>query len=207
MRVLSAGCHGLLIEVEDAAAVGRWDAALRRCAGRHELTVTDIVPGARTVLLDGLADVEAARRLVGTLRPAETASTAAGDVGLEVVWDGPDLGDVAGQWAVAEPAVVEELTRNTLRVAFCGFAPGFAYLTGLPAGRSVARRRSPRTAVPAGSVGLAGPYAGIYPRSSPGGWQLVGRTSAVLFDADRDPPALLAPGTVVRLSTAGGSAP
>lgn len=207
MRVLSAGAHALLIEVGDVAAVGRWDAALRRCRERRDLAVTDIVPGARTVLLDGLVDIAAARRLVGTLRPTETARTAAGDVDLEVVWDGPDLADVAEQWGMGEPAVVEVLTRSTFSVAFCGFALGFAYLAGLPGGRTVARRRSPRTAVPAGSVGLAGQYAGIYPRSSPGGWQLVGRTSAVLFDTERDPPALLSPGTVVRLVTADGPAP
>lgn len=87
------------------------------------------------------------------------------------------------------------------RVAFCGFAPGFGYLTGLP--REVPRRVTPRTAVPAGSVALAGPYTGVYPRSSPGGWQLIGTTDAVLWDTARVPAALLAPGTRVRFTAEG----
>ena len=89
--------------------------------------------------------------------------------------------------------MVAALTGVELTVAFCGFAPGFGYLTGLPEELHVPRRATPRTRVPAGSVALAGPYAGVYPQASPGGWQLVGRTDAVLFDVDRDPPALLAP--------------
>lgn len=84
------------------------------------------------------------------------------------------------------------------RVAFCGFAPGFGYLTGLPERYAVPRRATPRTAVPAGSVALAGPYTGVYPRSSPGGWRLVGTTDAVLWDPEREPPALLSPGLRVR---------
>ena len=83
-------------------------------------------------------------------------------------------------------------------MAFCGFAPGFAYLAGGDPALRVPRRRSPRTAVPAGSVGLAGEFTGVYPRQMPGGWQLIGRTDAVLWDLDRDPPALLPPGTRVR---------
>jgi len=88
-------------------------------------------------------------------------------------------------------------------VAFSGFAPGFGYLTGLPEDLHVPRRATPRTRVPAGSVGLAGPYAGAYPRPSPGGWQLVGRTGAVLFDVERDQPALLRPGARVRFRDGG----
>jgi KipI family sensor histidine kinase inhibitor len=84
-------------------------------------------------------------------------------------------------------------------VAFSGFAPGFAYLAGLPDDWAVPRLATPRPKVPAGSVGLAGAYAGIYPTASPGGWRLVGRTETVLFDVRRDPPALLTPGTGVRL--------
>jgi KipI family sensor histidine kinase inhibitor len=121
-------------------------------------------------------------------------------VEVPVVFDGPDLGTV-GELVGRPPAqVVEELLATELTVAFGGFAPGFAYLTGLPDHLHVPRRDSPRTRVPPGSVGLAGPFAGIYPRASPGGWQLVGRTNAVLFDVDRDPPALLRPGARVRLT-------
>lgn len=193
------GADALIVELADGAEVARWDAELRRRQASGALPVTDIVPGARTVLLDGVGDLAALAQELAELDPPALTATANRQVGIQVVWDGPDLGAVAEQWDVAEETVVEELTATTLRVAFCGFSPGFAYLAGLPAGRTVARRRSPRTEVPAGSVGVAGEYAGIYPRASPGGWQLVGRTSAVLFDPERDPPALLAPGTVVRL--------
>ncbi len=83
-------------------------------------------------------------------------------------------------------------------VRFCGFAPGFAYLDGLDPRLHVPRRDDPRTSIPAGSVAIAGEFAGVYPRASPGGWRLLGRTDASLWDVDRDPPALLTPGTRVR---------
>lgn len=97
-------------------------------------------------------------------------------------------------------AAVDIVQDTPFRVAFCGFAPGFGYLTGLPERLHVPRRRTPRTTVPAGSVALAGPYAGVYPRPSPGGWQLIGRTGAQLWDPGREPAALLAPGTEVRFT-------
>jgi KipI family sensor histidine kinase inhibitor len=114
------------------------------------------------------------------------------------VFDGPDLAEVADLTGRSAGAVVEALTSTEFTAAFVGFAPGFAYLTGLPPQLHVPRRPTPRTRVPAGAVGLAGPFAGAYPRASPGGWQLVGRTDAVLFDVDRNPPALLVPGARVR---------
>ena len=116
-----------------------------------------------------------------------------------MTYDGEDLPAVADHWGVDVPAVVDRLAGTAFRVAFCGFAPGFAYLTGLPADLSVPRLPSPRPRVPAGSVALAGPYAGIYPTASPGGWLLVGRTTLTLFDVHADPPARLGPGTRVRL--------
>jgi KipI family sensor histidine kinase inhibitor len=120
------------------------------------------------------------------------------EVVLDVLFDGPDLAEVAELTGLDVGTLVDALTTTRLTAAFGGFAPGFAYLTGLPDDLQVPRRATPRTRVPAGAVGLAGPYAGVYPRASPGGWQLVGRTDAVLFDVDRDPPALLSPGTSVR---------
>ena len=83
-------------------------------------------------------------------------------------------------------------------VAFCGFMPGFAYMTGLPAALHLPRRATPRERVPVGAVAIAAEYAGVYPRESPGGWHLLGRTDAVLWDDGREPPALLPPGTRVR---------
>jgi KipI family sensor histidine kinase inhibitor len=124
-------------------------------------------------------------------------------VTVPVVFDGPDLAEVAQLSGRSERDVVAALIGTELTVAFSGFAPGFGYLTGLPTDLHVPRRQTPRTRVPAGAVALAGPYAGVYPRSSPGGWQLVGNTDAVLFDVDRDPPALLVPGARVRFREVG----
>lgn len=115
---------------------------------------------------------------------------------VPTVYDGADLGDVARLWDMTTEEVVATHTGTTHTVAFCGFAPGFAYCAGL--GREVPRLASPRPRVPAGSVGLAGPFTGVYPTASPGGWRLVGRTRLRLWDSAATPPALLTPGTVVR---------
>jgi KipI family sensor histidine kinase inhibitor len=193
--VLPCGDRALLVETDDVAGLR---AALERAPlqGQREL-----VPAARTVLvlLDRPptdADGAALRRL----RPSSGAGAGVGElIEIDVVFDGPDLADVASLTGRSAAALVAALTGTELTVAFGGFAPGFGYLAGLPSDLHVPRRATPRTRVPAGSVGLAGPYAGIYPTASPGGWQLVGRTDAVLFDVDRDPPALLRPGVRVRL--------
>ncbi len=116
-----------------------------------------------------------------------------------MTFDGEDLARVADHWRTDGPGVARRLRVTEFQVAFCGFAPGFGYLTGLPAELAVPRLPTPRPRVPAGSVALAGPYAGIYPTASPGGWLLVGRTEVTLFDVTADPPALLSPGTRVRL--------
>ena len=202
MEVLAYGDRALLVEVADLTAVAAVRAALERTPLPGQL---ELVPAARTVLvvLDRSPtdlDMAALRRL----SPAPAADDAvARTVDLPVVFDGPDLAEVAGLVGLRVPALVAALTGAELTVAFGGFAPGFGYLTGLPEKLHVPRRATPRTRVPAGSVGLAGPFAGAYPRESPGGWQLVGRTDAVLFDVDRDPPALLAPGTRVRFRDVG----
>ena len=197
MRVRAVGVGALLLEVDDPAA---WFTELWRRRAGGELAVTEIVPGARTVLLDGLADPAATGEVVRhwTLADAEPAPEPA-PVDIEVDFDGADLAYVAGRWDTDEAGVVARLTGTALRVAFCGFSPGFAYLEGLPAELAMPRLDTPRHRVPAGSVALADTYAGIYPTASPGGWRLVGRTDEVLFDPDRDPPALLTPSTPVRL--------
>jgi KipI family sensor histidine kinase inhibitor len=202
VRVLPYGDRALLVEVADPAAV----AAVRGALERSPLSgQRDLVPAARTVLVvldrrPTVADVETLRQVpvVPTGDPVDHPA-----VDLPVVFDGPDLGDVAGLTGRAVSELVAALTAVEFEVAFGGFAPGFAYLTGLPADLHVPRRATPRTRVPAGSVGLAGPFAGAYPRASPGGWQLVGRTDAVLFDVEREPPALLVPGSRVRFRGVG----
>jgi KipI family sensor histidine kinase inhibitor len=112
--------------------------------------------------------------------------------------DGPDLEEVASRHGLTSADVVELHAGARYRVLFLGFAPGFAYLGGLPAAIATPRRASPRERVPAGSVGIAGEQTGVYPLSMPGGWNLIGRTDLVLFDPLRPEPALLRPGAPVR---------
>ena len=131
-------------------------------------------------------------------RPDRTADRDERLVELSTTYDGDDLDDVARRWDMTTDEAVATHTGTEFVVAFVGFAPGFAYCTGLPAELAVPRLDRPRPKVPAGSVGLAGEYTGVYPTASPGGWRLVGRTDAALWDADRDEPALLTPGTRVR---------
>jgi KipI family sensor histidine kinase inhibitor len=119
-------------------------------------------------------------------------------------YDGPDLDDVARLWDMTRHEVVRTHSGTDFVVAFCGFAPGFAYCTGLPAGRAVSRLPSPRPRVPAGAVGLAGEFTGVYPSSSPGGWRLIGRTDLVLWRPEAEPPATLPPGTRVRFTVVDG---
>lgn len=131
----------------------------------------------------------------------DTAGTDAGEarvVTIPVVYDGPDLEEVASLTGLSATDVVAAHTGTTWRVAFGGFAPGFAYLAGGDPRLDVPRRSEPRPKVPVGAVGLAGAFSGIYPRASPGGWQLIGRTEETLWDEQRDPPALLRPGWSVR---------
>ncbi|SBT53588.1 5-oxoprolinase subunit B family protein [Micromonospora narathiwatensis] len=203
MRIRPVGAHALLLDCDDPEQVQAWRAELWRRREAGELTAVEIVPAAATVLLDGVPDpAAAAARIAGWTPLGGVAASTAAKVEVPTVYDGEDLPAVAAQWGVDVPDVVRRLRHTEFRVAFCGFAPGFAYLTGLPAELAVPRLATPRTRVPAGSVALAGPYAGIYPTASPGGWLLVGRTDAVLFDVHADPPARLTPGTRVRLAAA-----
>ncbi|MEV8247788.1 allophanate hydrolase subunit 1 [Streptomyces rochei] len=198
MNVLRVGDDALLVEVASGDEAEALRAELLRRRAEGSLAAREIVPAARTVLLDGLADpAGVTRELTAAEVPAAPPRTE-DVVEIPVRYDGPDLADVAAHWGVAEREVARIHAGTEFRVAFCGFAPGFGYLTGLPARYDVPRRAAPRTAVPAGSVALAGPYTGVYPRSSPGGWQLIGRTEAVLWDHTRVPAALLSPGTRVR---------
>ncbi|MDQ0759152.1 5-oxoprolinase subunit PxpB [Streptomyces canus] len=198
MRALPVGDAALLIEVSSGDEARTLHAELVRRRAEGSLSVREIVPAARTVLLDGLADPArlAAELTASEIPPARPRARAV--IELPVRYDGPDLADVAAQWGVSPEEVARIHAGTEFTVAFCGFAPGFGYLTGLPARYDVPRRATPRTAVPAGSVALAGPYTGVYPRSSPGGWQLIGTTDAVLWDHARVPAALLSPGTRVR---------
>ncbi|GAB3814365.1 5-oxoprolinase subunit PxpB [Micromonospora zhanjiangensis] len=200
-----AGRWSWLVEVDSGPAADRLHRHLAALRGRGALPgVVDLVPGARTVLLDcaspGPGRAELSRLLAGWDRAVPATDAAGPVVRVPVRYDGPDLAEVAALTGRTPAGVVAAHTGTEFTVAFCGFSPGFGYLTGLPEWLRVPRRPEPRSAVPAGAVGLAGEYTGVYPRSSPGGWQLIGRTAVRLFDATRDPPALLAPGTRVRFT-------
>ncbi len=199
LRFLPAGPNALLVEVEDQDAALALHAEIgRRRAGGWCPSLVDVVPGARTVLLDGVGNPSGVAADVASwdVPPAVAADGAV--VEIPCVYDGPDLDDAARAWDVTTREVGEIHAAVAHRVAFCGFVPGFAYLEGIGEARAMARRPTPRTAVPAGSVGLAGPYTGVYPRRSPGGWNLIGRTDMTLWDPGRQPPALLVPGGLVR---------
>jgi KipI family sensor histidine kinase inhibitor len=198
MRVRAVGADALLLEVDDPA---RWYAELVRRRANGELDAVDIVPGARTVLLDGLSDAAATAAVVRGWTAASTFAAAGPTIELPVTFDGPDLEDVAARWGIAAEQVGARLAQIGFHVAFCGFTPGFGYLAGLPAELAVPRLETPRPKVAPGSVGLADAYAGVYPTASPGGWRLVGRTTVTLFDPLRSPPALLTPGARVRFVT------
>jgi KipI family sensor histidine kinase inhibitor len=179
-----------------------WTEALRAAA---LLGVLDIVPASRTVLikLDGPRYQAPTRQRLAKLRVSadalsEPSAPREADVQIDVVYDGADLDEVARLTGLTTDQVVAAHTGTLWRVGFGGFAPGFAYLVGGDERLNVPRQSEPRTKVPAGSVALAGEFSGVYPRESPGGWQLIGRTDAQLWDVDRDPPALLRPGMWVQ---------
>jgi KipI family sensor histidine kinase inhibitor len=199
VRFRPAGRGALLVEVDSLAMVRALYARIEQERARgwaHGLV--DVVPAARTVLLDGVADQAA---LTAEIRSwsVEPSPPAAGQVvEIECRYDGPDLGEVARQWGIGPERVAAIHSALSHEVAFCGFVPGFPYVAGLGGGREVTRRDRPRAAVPAGSVALGDEYTGIYPRTSPGGWQIIGHTDAVMWDPGRDPAALLQPGDQVR---------
>lgn len=199
MRFLPAGPSALLVQLDAQDEVFSLAVEIdRRRRDGWANTLVDVVPGASTVLLDGVARPERlAAEMATWLLPSLPAAPVV-TVEISCRYDGPDLADVATHWGVAEAEVVEIHTSLSHRVAFCGFSPGFAYIDGLGERWQAPRRPAPRASLRAGSVGLAGTYTGIYPRPSPGGWQIIGYTNAALWDPGRDPPALLAPGTAVR---------
>ena len=201
MSIRPVGRSGLLIECRDGDEVSAWRAELWRRREAGELRFVDIVPGATTILLDGV-EPAAAALLAGWAPPPAVLATDGPLVEIRTTFDGEDLPDIAARWGVSSVLAVQRLTATPLTVAFCGFSPGFSYMRGLPEEWAVPRLAAPRPRVPAGAVGLAGSYVGIYPAASPGGWRLVGKTDQNLFDVRDDPPAFLPPGTRVQLVAA-----
>jgi KipI family sensor histidine kinase inhibitor len=199
MRILPSGDHALLVELDDLDQVLGYYTAL---TAAPPADVVDIVPAARTVMVTTVGALEVLEQALKAVEPA-AGSHAIGDlIEIPVVYDGEDLADVADLLGCTPEQVVERHTGDEWTVAFCGFAPGFGYLTGVGTW-DIPRRKSPRTKVPAGAVALAGEFSGVYPRESPGGWQLIGRTDVRIFDQEREPAALFHPGRRVRFVDAG----
>ena len=194
----TASRRHLLVECADLTAT----MALHHSLEAADLPgVTELIPAARTVLLSfdpARTSAEILAEAVRGLGHTESVSDTAREVTIEVRYDGDDLAEVADLLSVSPAEVIKRHQAATWQVAFAGFAPGFGYLAGDDELFNVPRRSSPRTRVPVGSVALAGEFTGVYPRSSPGGWQLIGRTDAKLWDLDRQPPALFVPGTIVK---------
>ncbi len=198
--VLDYGDQALMVQCGSTAEVLAWANALRGAAWPG---VIDIVAAARTVLvkLDGPRCQGVIRQRLRKLRVDvnEVARADRGaDVVIDVVYDGPDLAEVASHTGLTTAQVINAHTATPWRVGFAGSVPGFAYLVDGDPRLRVPRRSDPRTSVPAGSVGLAGEFSAIYPRRSPGGWQLIGHTDAVLWDIERPDPALLTQGMWVQ---------
>ncbi|KHK99624.1 hypothetical protein LK09_02655 [Microbacterium mangrovi] len=207
MVIRPFGERALLVETDGQAAVLALHAAL--AASRPDV-VTELVPAARTVLVRFAAPdaATAVRTWIGHAAsdPAADAPPEAEPVVLDTVYDGDDLESTAAILGISADALVAAHTAAAWRVAFTGFAPGFGYLVSEDWPYDVPRLDAPRTRVPAGSVGLAGGFSGAYPRETPGGWRLIGRTDAPLFVPEASSPALLAPGAPVRFRPVRASA-
>jgi KipI family sensor histidine kinase inhibitor len=198
VRLLPCADSALLVELADLDEVLALYTAL---VDDPPDGVVDLVPAARTLLLridPALTDVGRVARSVRLTTPQRGARPESGQVEIPVHYDGEDLAEVGRLTGLGERGVVEAHTGQQWTVAFCGFAPGFGYLVGGDERLRVPRRSTPRTRVPTGSVALAGEFASVYPRESPGGWQLIGHTSVRPWDIERDPPALMLPGVQVR---------
>ena len=210
MRILTAGSGALLVCLDRPEQVtGLY----------HELLsdppegFVEAVPAAETVMVHFDPARTAAPVLGPRLRAAAERSNAKPEtvpattqepaISIPVVYDGPDLEDVARRTDLSVEEVIRRHEAAEYVVAFCGFAPGFGYLTGLDPALRLPRRSIPRTRVPVGSVAISDRFTCVYPHVSPGGWHLLGRTSMVMWDTYRQPPALLTPGTRVRFERVG----
>ncbi len=198
MRLLPSGSTALLVELDD---LGEVLALYRALADAPPEGVVDVVPAARTVLLVTDPERTSLAAVAAAVRGTTPDRGQQGDgelLEVPVTYDGADLADTARLLGCDVPELVRRHGAQEWTVAFCGFAPGFGYLTSPSGGWDVPRRTTPRTRVPAGAVALAGEFSGVYPRESPGGWQLIGRTGLDVFDLSREPAALLRPGVRVR---------
>jgi KipI family sensor histidine kinase inhibitor len=203
MRVLRCGLDAALVELDGLEQVLGLRAALRRTEPDG---IVELVPAARTLLIRynrRQLTPERIESLLAELRAETAGPEPSREQVVPVRYDGADLDEVAELSGMSAREVVRRHLAADYTAAFCGFAPGFAYLTGLDPALRLPRRDTPRTRVPAGSVAIADEYSGVYPRSSPGGWRLIGRTDLAVWDLDRDPVTLISPGTRVRFEEIG----
>ncbi len=199
MRLRPVGPDALLIEVRDTESAQSLATWIRR----HCPDVRDVVPAARSVLVDGISD---STTLSSTLRdwgetPSETqvATGQSPVITIPLRYDGPDLGVVAQSWGLAVADAIALHGSIEFQAAFCGFSPGFTYLTGLPSELAVPRLATPRTTVPVGAVAVADTWCAVYPSPSPGGWRILGTTDVQVWDQSKSSsPALITPGVRVR---------
>ncbi|WP_454674042.1 5-oxoprolinase subunit B/C family protein [Achromobacter pestifer] len=203
MRFLPVNTDALLVELDDLEqTLALFDALQTRpIAG-----VTELVPAARTVLVVFRPDVVTRDALIADIGGRDTSGLVARDgklIEIPVHYNGEDLDEVAKLLGITPQEVVRRHVGGTYSVAFTGFAPGFAYLSGGDPSLDVPRRKTPRTRIPAGAVALAGTFSGVYPQASPGGWQILGVTPTAMWDLSRETPALLQPGYRVRFIDAG----
>ena len=206
MRFLGVNNSAFLIELADLeetlALFDRLQQEIQRAEKdlqdqENFQAIVEIIPAARTLLVTfdaSLTDENTLETQIAGLKLEKGQQKSGKLVEIPVVYDGEDIDDVAALLKIDREEVIRRHTESHYQVAFCGFAPGFAYLTGGDPLFNVPRRASPRKSIPAGSVALAGKFGGVYPQPSPGGWQLIGRTDVKMFDLDRDPPSLLKPG-------------
>jgi KipI family sensor histidine kinase inhibitor len=204
-RILRCGATALLVELVSLEAV----IALRLHLGRSPIDgVVEMVSAYRTLLVrydPAMVSEQRLRELLIQTVPAGEAlkETSAGIMEIPVIYDGEDLEDVATITGLGVAGVIGLHTEQVWTSAFCGFSPGFSYLVAPGWRLGIPRRTSSRTLVPAGAVALAGGFSGVYPRSSPGGWQLIGRTEVSMWSLGRNPPALAPAGALVRFVDVG----
>jgi KipI family sensor histidine kinase inhibitor len=205
MRVLPSGTTAVLFEFDELDEVVALHAAL---VDNPPEGLVDMVPAARTLLVVIDPAATSLSRVTDAVRGTSPGRDRRGSgelLEVPVTYDGEDLEEAAQLLGCGKAELVRRHTADEWTVAFCGFAPGFGYLTTKAWQVEMPRRSSPRTSVPRGSVALAGEFSGIYPRESPGGWQLIGRTQVAVFDPSREPAALLRPGVRVRFVEAAGT--
>lgn len=206
MRFMRCGDVGVLVGLATLEDVLSLHADLE---ARPVHGMVDLVPALETLLVKfdpRIATPELVCQDIRTRSPEEARRETGKVLTVPVRYDGEDLAAVSSLLGISVAETVRRHTDQVWTVAFAGFSPGFGYLVGDVGGLEVARRASPRTRVPAGAVALAGEFTGVYPRESPGGWQIVGHTTLKAWDLDRDPPALLSPGTRVSFASVGSDA-